>query len=136
MPRLITARNVAVLINVVLLTALFLHLKFEIWDKSAAAPGPASLTHLPDELYDEQRADESPHKSEEKPLQANGSVETRRTAVVIASQRSENTTWLDEYFPEWEKNIYRVDDENAPLTVPRNKGRESMVYLTCVDLYA
>ena len=132
MPRLISARNVAVLINIVLLTALFFHLKYEIWDKSADAPGLASLTHLPDEIYDEQRPDESSHDAEEKPLQANEGVQERKTAVVVASQRGENVTWLDEYFPTWEKNIYRVDDENAPLTVPMNKGRESMAYLTCV----
>lgn len=55
---------------------------------------------------------------------------TRRTAVVVASQKSEDAAWLDTYFPQWEKNIYRVDDPNAKLTVPKNKGRESMVYLT------
>jgi len=54
----------------------------------------------------------------------------RRTAVVVASQASEDATWLDEYFPQWEKYIYRVDTPNAKLTVPMNKGRESMVYLT------
>lgn len=128
-----TARNVAVLVNIVLLTALFFHLKYELWDKSAAALEPASLPHLPDEIYDEQRPDESlSHEAEEKPLRANEGVQDRRTAVVVASQRGENVTWLDEYFPTWEKNIYRVDDENAPLTVPMNKGRESMAYLTCV----
>jgi hypothetical protein len=55
---------------------------------------------------------------------------TRRTALVVASQASEDATWLTTYFPKWEKNIYRVDDPNAKLTVPKNKGRESMVYLT------
>jgi hypothetical protein len=49
--------------------------------------------------------------------------------VVVASQKSENATWLETYFPDWEKNIYAVDDQTAPLTVPTNKGRESMVYL-------
>lgn len=133
MPRLMTARNAFVLVNIVVLTALFVHLKFELWDKNAAAAGSASLTHLPDELYDEQRPDDSSHEPpEEKPLKANGSVKPRRTAVVVASQSSENATWLNEYFPQWEKNIYRVDNQNAPLTVPLNKGRESMVYLTYV----
>ncbi|KAF2686670.1 hypothetical protein K458DRAFT_298200 [Lentithecium fluviatile CBS 122367] len=56
----------------------------------------------------------------------------RRTAVVVASQASEDATWLDTYFPRWEKNIYRVDDLNAKLTVPKNKGREGMVYLTFI----
>jgi hypothetical protein len=132
MPRLITARNVVIFVNVILLTALFYHLKSELWDKNAAAVGSATLTHLPDELYDEQQPDESSRNPKEKPLKANGGVKARRTAVVVASQSSENATWLEEYFPEWEKNIYRVDDANAPLTVPKNKGRESMVYLTYV----
>lgn len=57
-------------------------------------------------------------------------VHTRRTAVVVASQASEDATWLDTYFPKWEKNVYHVDSSNAKLTVPKNKGRESMVYLT------
>ncbi|KNG45707.1 f-box domain containing protein [Stemphylium lycopersici] len=137
MPRLMTARNAFVLVNIVVLTALFVHLKFELWDKNAAAAGSA-MTHLPDELYDEQRPEDSSHEPpEEKPLKANGSVKPRRTAVVVASQSSENATWLNEYFPQWEKNIYRVDDQHAPLTVPLNKGRESMVYLTyIIDNYA
>ena len=81
---------------------------------------------------DEQQQGESSHDPKEKPLKANTGIKARRTAVVVASQSSENATWLEEYFPEWEKNIYRVDDANAPLTVPKNKGRESMVYLTYV----
>jgi hypothetical protein len=130
MPRLITARNAVIFVNIVLLTALFVHLKFELWDKNAAAAGSATLTHLPDELYDEQQPDGPSHQPKEKPIKASDGSKARRTAVVVASQSSENATWLDEYFPEWEKNIYRVDDPNAPLTVPKNKGRESMVYLT------
>jgi hypothetical protein len=54
----------------------------------------------------------------------------RRTAVVVASQQDEDSSWLEEYFPHWEKNIYKVDDATAKLTVEKNKGRESMVYLT------
>ena len=132
MPRLITVRNAVILINILVLTALFIHLKFELWDQRAAAAGSSSLTHVPDELYDEQQTNESSHTGGKKPLKANGGVKSRRTAIVVASQKSENATWLEEYFPEWEKNIYRVDDTNAPLTVPKNKGRESMVYLTYV----
>jgi hypothetical protein len=66
---------------------------------------------------------------------------TRRTAVVVASQKSENSTWLEEYFPEWERSIYKVDVEprteeaTGVLTVPKNKGRESMVYLTYVSAF-
>jgi hypothetical protein len=57
---------------------------------------------------------------------------TRRTAVVVATTASENASWLDDYFPQWEKNIYTVGDRKAKLKIPKNKGRESMVYLRCV----
>jgi len=134
MPRLITARNVVIFVNIILLTALFVHLKFELWDKTAASAGSAK-SHLPDELYDEQQPDQSSHNPKGKPLKANDGIKARRTAVVVASQSSENATWLEEYFPHWEKNIYHVDDPSAELTVPKNKGRESMVYLTYVPIH-
>jgi hypothetical protein len=50
--------------------------------------------------------------------------------MVVASLRSENITWLHDYLVDWRKNIYTVDDENAALPVPQNKGREAMVFLT------
>lgn len=50
--------------------------------------------------------------------------------MVVASMKQDNTSWLYEYFPEWHKSIYVVDDASADLTVAHNKGRESMVYLT------
>ena len=53
----------------------------------------------------------------------------RRTAVVVARSYTDDTTWLDKYFSQWEKYIYDVDDEEADLKIPENKGRESMVYL-------
>ncbi|KAF1836289.1 hypothetical protein BDW02DRAFT_494066 [Decorospora gaudefroyi] len=132
MPRLVTARNAVILVNVLVLSALFLHLRFALFDRNASAASPAGLTHLPDELYDEQQANEASPTPSERPLKANAGIKPRRTAVVVASQRSENATWLIDYFPQWEKNIYQVDDPNAPLTVPKNKGRESMVYLTYI----
>lgn len=50
--------------------------------------------------------------------------------MVVASMKRENVTWLHEYLPQWKKNIYVVDDPEAELTVPANKGREAMVFLT------
>lgn len=50
--------------------------------------------------------------------------------LVVAGMKRHNTSWLDKFFPHWEKSIYIVDDQTAPLKVPMNKGRESMVYLT------
>ena len=127
MPRF-TARNTVVTVAVLLLTALLVHLKYEVWD--APAEGITGLSHLSDELLD---TDSKP--SPTSALRVNGGMSKRQTAVVVASQSSENATWLDEYFPSWEKNIYRVDDKGASLKVPMNKGRESMVYLTYVYSY-
>ncbi|EEP81655.1 conserved hypothetical protein [Uncinocarpus reesii 1704] len=55
-----------------------------------------------------------------------------RQHLVVASLRSDNTTWLVEHLPEWHTNIYVADDPEARLTVPLNKGREAMVYLTYI----
>ena len=54
-------------------------------------------------------------------------------ALVVASRVKDNTAWLQGKFPAWKKSIYVVDDPKASLTVPVNKGREAMVYLTCVS---
>ncbi|KAM3423756.1 hypothetical protein BST61_g1161 [Cercospora zeina] len=51
--------------------------------------------------------------------------------VVVASQKSDDTTWLDA-FANWPRAIYVTDDPEAALTVPTNKGREGMVYLTYI----
>lgn len=50
--------------------------------------------------------------------------------MVVASTTRENVTWLHDYLLQWTKNIYVVDDPKAALTVPKNKGREAMVFLT------
>ncbi|KAK5626672.1 hypothetical protein RRF57_002387 [Xylaria bambusicola] len=56
--------------------------------------------------------------------------------LVVASVKAEDKTWFHRYLPTWHKNIYVADDPLAPLTVPRNKGREAMVYLTyIIDRY-
>ncbi|KAJ5148483.1 hypothetical protein N7448_000061 [Penicillium atrosanguineum] len=52
--------------------------------------------------------------------------------MIVASMKSDDTSWFTEYFPDWSRSIYVVDDKTAPLTVPYNKGRESMVYLTYI----
>lgn len=49
--------------------------------------------------------------------------------LVVASQTTDDTTWLESAFPELSKNIYVTDSQNAALTVPSNRGREGMVYL-------
>lgn len=52
--------------------------------------------------------------------------------LVVASTSYEDTSWLHRFLPEWKKNIYIVDDPLVNLTLPMNKGREAMVYLTWV----
>jgi hypothetical protein len=52
--------------------------------------------------------------------------------LVVASMLGDNTTWLYDNLPDWRKNVFVVDDKTADLTVVKNKGRESMVYLTYV----
>jgi hypothetical protein len=49
---------------------------------------------------------------------------------VAPSLKNDDTAWLGEYFPDWKANVYVVDDQNASLTVPENKGHEAMAYLT------
>ncbi len=54
--------------------------------------------------------------------------------VVIASTSKEDTTWLAHLAnePNLATAVYVVDDPNSPLTVPKNKGHEVMVYLTYI----
>lgn len=57
--------------------------------------------------------------------------------IVGASLKSDDTSWFHHHLPQdWSKRIYVVDDPQSPLTAPKNKGREAMVYLThIVDNY-
>lgn len=50
--------------------------------------------------------------------------------LVVASMNGDDTSWLDEFFDDWKKNVYIVNNASAPLTVPKNKGREAMPFLT------
>ncbi|MCJ1305876.1 hypothetical protein MMC08_008693 [Hypocenomyce scalaris] len=52
--------------------------------------------------------------------------------LVVASLKGDDVSWLYDNITEWTKNIYVVNDPSAKLTVPINKGRESMVYLTFI----
>ena len=73
-----------------------------------------------------------PKGSPKGPLNTTPKDEDNEVELVIASMRKENVTWLHDYLPNWKKNIYVVDDPSAELTVPKNKGREAMVFLTYV----
>lgn len=66
--------------------------------------------------------------------EAIGEPASERVMLVVSSQTIDNTTWLDGSFLAWEKSIY-LNDAPSNLSVPANKGRESMVYLTYVTFY-
>ena len=69
--------------------------------------------------------------------------------IVMAKMEKENTDWVSDYLPEytiwlglccvivlidlrWQNAIYTVDNPNASLHTPENKGHEAMAYLTYV----
>ncbi|KAK2796774.1 hypothetical protein FQN51_008998 [Onygenales sp. PD_10] len=60
-------------------------------------------------------------------------------ALVIAALQSEDPSWahdLAAHDPNLTAAVYTVDNGTAPLTVPKNKGHEAMVYLTyLIDHY-
>jgi hypothetical protein len=70
-------------------------------------------------------APESPSPEHTTPVHASPPYQ-----FVAPSLKNDDTAWLGEYFPEWKANVYVVDDQNASLTVPENKGHEAMAYLT------
>lgn len=50
--------------------------------------------------------------------------------IIVASQTKDDTTWIRDGFPHWDKRIYVTNDKLAEYRVPANHGREGMVYLT------
>lgn len=75
-------------------------------------------SHLPAPLAEWQKNSKIPNEiTEEKEL-------------VVASLAGDDIAWLDEHFSTWKQNIYVVNNASAPLTVPKNKGREAMPFLT------
>lgn len=57
----------------------------------------------------------------------------RDVELVVGKLKREDTEWVAKYLPDWPSSEYVVDDPKAKLTVAVNKGREAMVYLTCVS---
>ncbi|KAI9839832.1 MAG: hypothetical protein M1819_000022 [Sarea resinae] len=52
--------------------------------------------------------------------------------IVIAKTQREDTNWVADYLPDWQRAIYVVDDPAAEFHTPVNKGREAMPYLTYI----
>lgn len=51
-------------------------------------------------------------------------------ALVVASVEADDTSWIHTHLPDWQVNRYVVNSESTQFQVPKNKGREAMVYLT------
>lgn len=51
-------------------------------------------------------------------------------AFVVASQKSDDTSWISSFLPDWDVYRYVTDDPKAQYTVPLDKGRDANVYLT------
>lgn len=49
--------------------------------------------------------------------------------LVVASQSSDDVSWIHKHLPDWTVRRYTVDSSWARHKVPKNKGREAMVYL-------
>ncbi|KAL2164330.1 hypothetical protein VTH06DRAFT_3546 [Thermothelomyces fergusii] len=47
-----------------------------------------------------------------------------------SSVSAEDTTWVHRFLPGRARSVYVADDPSAKLTVPENKGREAMAYLS------
>jgi hypothetical protein len=52
--------------------------------------------------------------------------------LVVASMAGDDVSWLEDHFDTWKRNVYVVNNASAPLTVPINKGREAMPFLTYI----
>jgi hypothetical protein len=112
----------AIFVTIVIVYALY----FLFFSKSSTDRESAVSVHNP--VHDE-GANRDSRSGQASPSHDNKRIEKD---MVVASMKSDNTSWLFENFPDWHKSVYVVDDKNAELTVAQNKGRESMVYMTYV----
>lgn len=55
-----------------------------------------------------------------------------RKALVAASVKGNDVSWMHDFFPDWQPNIYVMNDPTANLTVKENKGNEAAAYLTYI----
>jgi hypothetical protein len=51
-------------------------------------------------------------------------------AFVVASVAKDDISWVRKHLAGWDVKRFIVDSSSAQYTVPENKGREAMVYLT------
>ncbi|KAH0559700.1 hypothetical protein GP486_003785 [Trichoglossum hirsutum] len=96
---------------------------------------PKSRIEVPSHVIQEEPAsgepvDEFPRWNFSAVTLSPGSNYTR--TLVIPRLTSENVSWIAEELPDLDTAIYVVNDPNAPLHPPKNKGNEAMVYLTYI----
>ncbi|KAL5340644.1 hypothetical protein BJX70DRAFT_360806 [Aspergillus crustosus] len=88
--------------------------------------------HVDSTIYDSEALggpNRDPHSGQATPVRQSAPI---RKSMVVASMKNDDVSWLHKFFPDFHKNIYVVDNKKAELTVTKNKGRESMVYLTYI----
>ncbi|CAG8957474.1 hypothetical protein HYFRA_00011455 [Hymenoscyphus fraxineus] len=72
----------------------------------------------------------------EKPAGFSHKGERPTKALVVASMSSDDTSWIQDNIRGWQINRYIGDSEISHPRVPKNKGREAMVYLSyMIDYY-
>ncbi|KAB8339069.1 hypothetical protein FH972_022005 [Carpinus fangiana] len=57
---------------------------------------------------------------------------SRTKAIVAAALKHDDVSWMHDFFPEWQRHIFVMDDPTASLTVAKNKGNEGSAYLTYI----
>ncbi|KAB8437448.1 hypothetical protein FH972_025126 [Carpinus fangiana] len=53
-------------------------------------------------------------------------------AIIAVSMRTDNVSWIHDFFPDWQPNIYVMDDAAAPLSVTQPGGHEASAYLSYI----
>ncbi|DAA79241.1 TPA_exp: Uncharacterized protein A8136_0014 [Trichophyton benhamiae CBS 112371] len=72
------------------------------------------------------------------PVRPSNATAVGDKAIVMAALEEEDTHWVEEYLPDWQRAIYTVNPspetrrDPKRLTTPANKGHEAMAYLTYV----
>ncbi|KAF3482504.1 uncharacterized protein GIQ15_05263 [Arthroderma uncinatum] len=75
---------------------------------------------------------------DKRPVKPSHAVAVGDKAIVMAALEEENTRWVKEYLPDWQRAIYTVNPSQKTLrdpnrlSTPANKGHEAMAYLTYV----
>jgi hypothetical protein len=64
------------------------------------------------------------------PSTVDRSVSPHSKTFVVASLENDDTSRLYDHLSDWKVERFVVNNPSAQLTVPKNKGREPMVYLT------